>query len=815
VKKHITLSLGPIVALLLVVFLEGTSLALNTPTHQLINEQAAQISQVDRVLKEQLGLPDGIASRFKENRALQWIGLGGRLEDATTWARFITVRSRFYNHFLDPLQPRWDQAGLQLPLLPRFESSVRWAQRTDQDSRAGFGNYSWPDARRYYLAALRGESPGDREQAFADTFRALGQVMHLVVDASVPEHVRADPHPLGVVFGNYEYWVSDQHPDPTSAQRFIADFLSAPITPDPGLSDIPSPVGEDIAKVPIARLFDTDRYTGANPGVTAGSLIGIAEVANANFLSEDTRHGQYPHPARANMELYVRLYTETGLPRRYYKMKLGFGLPVDPVAEECLLNEFTGLDELCVDPGVWRETARKMLPRAVGYSQAVLDYFFRGTLDFTVDSDPQEPTQRRLIIGNATSSEETMDGTFTLYYEDKDGKRYDVPGGSTTQVLPQGYTADLTFTPPTGVQAYVLVFQGTLGAEEGAVAGKVKPLGPFIFVIQEKAEFTGEEARATVVLADYFDYFSASATQSKDPRKQRAMGTFFAPGTPDPGKDLKRVWLEFDGRAFASGSVRLRLNGSDVGGILWDRETSPIQEPRTWEIVFDVPAFYESFFFPPINVPQVPRFLVLETVAGTRLKTPLVWWRDVATSGGFAAGSSFGAACPPEIQCSETLSTGTSRHGLVFFGDGDPEGRDRMPTGQRYPLTAAHTAVGFSPIQGVAGYDVGTLEQRPLVPCEAACTPVPCSANGASIRVFATFGPEGPVWSKDEFLVSLSNEEVVRKPPACVRPAGQTPEAPALPELRFRRDYLPAEQSVFQEFGVVPPDSEITQITLK
>ncbi|MEK6718662.1 MAG: hypothetical protein AABZ16_14350, partial [candidate division NC10 bacterium] len=209
-------------------------------------------------------------------------------------------------------------------------------------------------------------------------------------------------------------------------------------------------------------------------------------------------------------------------------------------------------------------------------------------------------------------------------------------------------------------------------------------------------------------------------------------------------------------------------------------------------------------------VPQVPRFLVVENVAGTRLKTPLVWWRDVATLSGFGAGSSFGTFCPPEIQCSESLSTGTTLQGLVFFGDGDGEGRDRMPTGQRYPVTAPQTAVGFTPIQGVAGYDVGTLEQRPWVPCEAACTPVPCSASGASIRVFATFGPEGPVWSKDEFLVALGNEEVVRKPPACVRPAAQTPEAPALPELRFRRDYLPAERSLFQEFGVVPPDYEIT-----
>ena len=31
----------------------------------------------------------------------------------------------------------------------------------------------------------------------AATFRALGQIMHLVVDASVPEHARDDEHRIG------------------------------------------------------------------------------------------------------------------------------------------------------------------------------------------------------------------------------------------------------------------------------------------------------------------------------------------------------------------------------------------------------------------------------------------------------------------------------------------------------------------------------------------------------------------------------------------------------------------------------------------
>lgn len=46
------------------------------------------------------------------------------------------------------------------------------------------------------MQALTAPTPAERERGFADTFRALGQVVHLIVDAPVPEHVRNDPHPL-------------------------------------------------------------------------------------------------------------------------------------------------------------------------------------------------------------------------------------------------------------------------------------------------------------------------------------------------------------------------------------------------------------------------------------------------------------------------------------------------------------------------------------------------------------------------------------------------------------------------------------------
>jgi hypothetical protein len=146
----------------------------------------------------------------------------------------------------------------------------------------------------------------------------------------------------------------------------------------------------------------------------------------------------------------------------------------------------------------------------------------------------------------------------------------------------------------------------------------------------------------------------------------------------------------------------------------------------------------------------------------------------------------------------------------VFFGDGSGDGRDLTPSGQRAPLTATHTSVGFVPIGMVAGYGVGTVEQSGDLNCFDACIPA-ASCSTSAVSVFAQSAAGGPVWIKDGFSVSSADLDGVRKPAAvCTRPAVGQPAAGELPELRFRRDYLPAEQGQFQEFGVTPPAHEIT-----
>ncbi len=97
-------------------------------------------------------------------------------------------------------------------------------QNRDQaGSGAAGGNWSWHDARRMYYQALTEPDPVRREALLAATFRALGQIMHLVVDASVPEHVRNDEHPLGTTpfFWSYDAWVQSRHGNPADSGPFV------------------------------------------------------------------------------------------------------------------------------------------------------------------------------------------------------------------------------------------------------------------------------------------------------------------------------------------------------------------------------------------------------------------------------------------------------------------------------------------------------------------------------------------------------------------------------------------------------------------
>src|SRR5215831_1358831 len=778
-------------AFALLVGLVDPALAYAPRTHAEIGTIAVDRSDLDSILKSQYRIELGAAAVFGGQSIRAWIATGATRED------FPEVRS--LNHFHNPLK-LWGSAGGLLG-----QSSVYWQQNPDQGLG---GTWSWPTARQRLLTFLTSPTPSARAQALAETARALGQAMHVVQDAASPAHTRDDPH---LIRDGYEARIEELRSSRDAALRsrfdaFVATPSALPQSSDFALTDDPR------APVPVARLIDSDRFSGAAQSYATDAQAGLAEYASGGYVSDDTIFLGFALPRRESLGSGL-FDPPAGTPgaRRYFP-KTADGDAIGHFVAEGTLYErllFRGqlIGGFILDDKVYEDYAAQLIPRAVASSAGLLNYFFRSNFDFTLSVSPADPTRRLLTVSIPPElTAETMDGTFALYADDKDGLRKAVAGATLTTALFRGAIAQVSFTPVSGVSAYVLVFNGKLGDETGAVTGKVKPTGPLVAALQATAELTGAEQRTTVAEIDNASTLVLVERRSKDARQQRATGTFFTSTGGEPGRHLKRVALEFDARAVGAPAAQLILDDVEVG-LAWLRGASVVDNPSRWEIRVDLPAYFGGAGG---LVPNVPRFLTVETLEGVKISTPLLWWRSVASLAEARALGQVATPCPPELQCEEVISNSTLVGGLVFFGDGNGEGRDTTASGQRPPLTAAHTSVGFTPIGAVAGYAVGTTEQSGDPACFAGCVPA-ASCSSSTVSVFAQSGASGLSWNKDEFSVSLANLVGVRKPAtACARPTAGQPDAPDLPALRFRRDYLPAEQSRFQEFGVTPPEHEIT-----
>ena len=227
----------------------GTAWPYDIDSHRAIAQQAVELSSVDSVLKATLGLSQGVDTLFEGKPAADWMRDGAGFEDQPF--------PRVLRHFHNPTR-QWEQAGLTILGVQVGQSSVLWQQNRQQDQTvlAGTdGSWAWPNARDYYLQALISPVKDDRDTSFAKLFRSLGQVMHLVQDATVPAHVRNDPHPPLVNPDWYEDWVHEARLEDLA--KFQMLLTGAPVVP---AGSIFAATGNAQAPAPVARLIDTSHF---------------------------------------------------------------------------------------------------------------------------------------------------------------------------------------------------------------------------------------------------------------------------------------------------------------------------------------------------------------------------------------------------------------------------------------------------------------------------------------------------------------------------------------------------------------------------
>lgn len=494
-------------------------------THRELTDAATVHSTLISYLVDNVGFNEGLDKKLKgidrngherNNSILSWLQEGSSDEDLPTFCRAS-------NHFHKPIYTgNWAQSQMSDSFTvdaacgtSHRYSNVTWATgfidpsidigpRVGQD-RGLSGLYDapqemgWDSARTYFYEALTSREPLEKEAKFIKTFRAVGQVMHLLQDMAVPAHVRNDmqshlwnnlnPFKWGNAFEKYVVNHSD-------ARNKVSDKDKPAFAASP---------------TRLTDFWDTDTYTGETP--TAGTNLGLAEYTNANFVSDftifkpqsDTKH-YFKYPAETSAEKVNMLIPNPFVPsavvtRKYYVKKrdgdMGYllaGVGYLPVKVRPVLDTATYEMLPPMDNYVHADYADRLLPRAVGYSAALLDYFFRGKIKLTL-ANPEDITFRNIKVTaqNDTAGENMGLGDVSLVIRYKalaetslSGDKWLLSNPSSVDTYkviklasqidlkdPKILTFDLSGEPLPmyfSDMAMQLVFKGKLGNEENAIA---------------------------------------------------------------------------------------------------------------------------------------------------------------------------------------------------------------------------------------------------------------------------------------------------------------------------------------------------------
>ena len=434
-----------------IILTRSSTYSFEVNTHSALSERAVQNSSVDDFLKSQLGLTVGVETNLSDGNTtrtvIRWMQEGSVREDDNI---------RPANHFHDPLRT-WDRAS------PFGFSAICWAQATNCRGGSVANDFSWQQARQRYFNSLIASVQAERDQNLALTFQTLGQLIHLVQDVATPAHSRVDSHFISS--DGFHVFAED------IVGTSLFDQLTGVSTGfDPAILTVPA---NPLAPIPIGRIIDTTDPDQVAAVPSAGTNIGMAEYSNSNFLSDGTIFSGFVFPRVESLGTSIKVKGVTYFP------KIAEGELVDHfVAQDHKQNFFLSQKKgrkNVPNSLVFTDYARKLLPRAVGYSAGFIDYFFRGRMDVVISEDQTSETELRVKVRNTTPDEDTMGKTGAIV----GALRYILSGQeffSVSDLRQLTLTRDFqelvfNLVPPDGAEEAFLtvVYKGQLGLEEEAV----------------------------------------------------------------------------------------------------------------------------------------------------------------------------------------------------------------------------------------------------------------------------------------------------------------------------------------------------------
>ncbi len=472
-------------------FCSGSTWAYEPITHSLLSVEALNRSVLvtSSTKLRSYGLKPGIAAsgdRFPNSEAEAKMTIEALVSFGADWedSRSIFQATR---HFYNPVDGS--------KLLPSIgATSPDWAL---EDNGLKDGQlFSYRLMRRNMLRALTEERKTERDISWGMAFQTLGHVMHHIQDMAQPQHVRGDAHcdasyPClvpGALFGFY---------GPSVYERRVEKSM-------PPYGNYPTVYSNNNSTI----FTSARKFWATNPPGGQSSGKGIAEFTNRSFISAGSNFDKpnlFPSP-RLNAELreeksILELCLEPGAAcssQGLVGIVTFFGNQIEDsyIGENIVNTRMTTLsifDKHLEKYGKAQlfsynrfnadAAARILVPRAIGYSSGLVNYFFRGEVGL------QKSASNGFLIRN--NSPEEMRGVFELYYDDINDNRYRVSNASWTLTIPSGGTsAPVTFDAPLSPvpkrkHQYMLVFVGAMGEEVpqtgfvGAVGASLVRADPF------------------------------------------------------------------------------------------------------------------------------------------------------------------------------------------------------------------------------------------------------------------------------------------------------------------------------------------------
>lgn len=474
-------------------------MAYSESTHEEITENAIRASALFRepTLLARYGLkqftqaetfPDSEGTR---RSILELLRRGARVEDKFP---------RSLHHFYNPINGE----ALSLAGTVVGSTSPDWALEDKAQIGGGFVSggqeYSYRDARLYFLRGLTAVSKAERDRNFGLTFQSLGQIVHHLQDMAQPQHVRNDQHLeldgvkeavlCATVQIACQFYLRLKNPS-LYEEYTVKKQLSLTYT---GYEPVYSKSRSDAFSTPRAFWHTMERFPSLGKG--------LAEFTNQNFFSSGTNldkvtmFGMPYEKSRYDVDIKA-LVPNTSLQGSVTFITSDV---IDNLTGQTATNPLASTLSI-FDADLEEKGARPvyslnrfnfdtqhhfLIPRAVGYSAGLINYFFR--TEFDVE---QVGLSNNYLIRNTTS--EPMQGELTVYFDQSHysgTQRNPVPGGTWTVSIPAGGSQQLLFSSqgipfgPTSTVPHVLqkefmaVFQGTHGSEQpangnlGAVSGR-------------------------------------------------------------------------------------------------------------------------------------------------------------------------------------------------------------------------------------------------------------------------------------------------------------------------------------------------------